>query len=633
MCGLITIYDAHQPVTLPNVKAIQNSLNHRGPDGFNYFYSPYLFMGHSKLQIESAEKDQQPIRSEDGSVTVVVNGELYPYPQLKRELENKGCCFQTESDSELALVLYQQYGENFVNFLRGEFACILWDENKATLLAVRDRFGIKPLHYAEYRGRWLLGSEAKAIIAAGFPAKWSYQGLRQCFSHQYLVGDASLFGGIKQLPPGHMLKIQHGKYSLKRYDTINYGINEDRSPLLADAIEDVKALFENAVQVRIPSREKCAFSLSGGLDSSAVVCEASKHLGYPPDCYTVSFEHNSYDEFPLVANFAKDTAINLHKVNVTSDLMVECVDDAAYCSEGLACNGQYMAKYLLNRAISNDGYRVVMSGEGADEAFMGYAHLHYDFLCHDNRSASQSKDADGIISILEQNKLQQGLMLGVNAQSKSAYDGFYVPSFLQAKFNFCRELLPLFTPDFLVQDNQRKQQKELLKLLDLTLSKTYQSNKLWTELVLANYILKTLGDGMEMASSVEGRLPFLDHSLFHYAAQLPIHYKLSAVESKKVLRQAVKGMVPDTIQKRRKHPFIAPPLSLTLSQQGFNAMMDKFTSNSFKTNPVFNQRVVIQWLENWRRLPAENGAKLDPVVMMLLSFAALQNHFKMTSIT
>ena len=631
MCGLIAIYDRDQSLEFPNIGAIRESLHHRGPDGFNFLSSSSIFMGHSLLRVESGETDRQPIQSLDGSVTVVVNGELYPYQQLKSELQRKGYQFETESDSELVLALYQFYGDRFLEKLRGEFSCVLWDEKRQLLLAVRDPFGIKPLHYAELNGRWFVGSEAKTIFAAGFPAQWSTQGLSQCFSHQYLKPGYSLFAGIKQLPPGCCLRVESGTGMVEPYYSLSFGDFDADDVPLDIAIQNVKEQLIESIEMRIPSREKCAFSLSGGLDSSAIVNIASKFLGYPPDCYTVSFDHDSYDEYSLVEEFAQKASIRLHKVNVTSDDVIKRMEDAAYYSEGLACNGQYVAKYMLNRAIARDGYRVVMSGEGADEAFMGYAHLHHDSLCHEHSLESDIEESDALHALIRESSLQAGLMFGDDVVSGHLMTE-QVPSFLRAKFKFCDEFFALFNREFMEGARQRDEQKSLLALMDNDLSPSFQSNKLWTQVVLTNYILKTLGDGMEMASSVEGRLPFLDHKLFSYAAGLPTQYKLSNFEAKSILRKALKGLVRERVRTRKKHPFIAPPLALTLSDSGFDLVMDKFSSDTFRQNPIFSQKAVLEWVKRWRTQADTLGAELDPALMMLLSFAALQERFRMDDV-
>jgi len=632
MCGLIAIYDHARPFSLPNISALSDSLKHRGPDGFNYTYNPHLFMGHSRLQIESSDTDHQPIKSLDGNVAVIVNGELYPYQELKRELQYKGYCFQTDSDSELVLALYQYYGEKFVEYLRGEFSCVLWDAKRQLLFAVRDRFGIKPLHYAKLNGRWYLGSEAKVLIAAGYRAQWSRRGLLQSFSHQYLTPGDSLFSGVRQIPPGCYLKIENGKSLLKPYYVINYGELDPTNVPIDIAVQRVKTLLIESVQMRIPTREKCAFSLSGGLDSSAIVSIATGFLDYSPDCYTVSFDHDDYDEYSLVNNLALEKPIHLHKVTVTSDDVINGLDDAAYFSEGLACNGQYVAKYLLNRAIAQDGYRVVMSGEGADEAFMGYAHLHHDYLCHEEFLNNKTTNEVAIRALLDANTLQSGLMLGGENITNKIANNNYIPSFLQAKFTFCQAFSELFYRGLFESNAQLKEQKKLLALIDNSLPKTFRSNKIWVQLVLANYILKTLGDGMEMAFSIEARLPFLDHKLFDYAASLPMHYKLSALETKTLLRKSLKGLVPECVRVRKKHPFIAPPIASTLSASGFDRIMDKLHSRSFRDNPVFDQKAVLSWIKQWRTQSNTGTDKSDPTLLMLLSFAALQEQFQMSSI-
>ncbi|WP_163832803.1 asparagine synthase (glutamine-hydrolyzing) [Spartinivicinus ruber] len=627
MCGLVVIQDSYHRINRKLIPAIHCAMHHRGPDGCAHYYQPDLLMCHNRLAIEGAKEDLQPLYSADGQYIAVVNGELYPYQALRQSLQQKGYQFQTQCDSELVIALYQCYGLDFVHHLRGEFALVLWDKKQALIIAVRDRFGIKPLLYgqAEYgeknssnkHVRWYLGSEAKALFAAGFVRKWSQQGLAESFSHQYLLPGSSLFSGLKQLPPGHMLLIKQGNAQLYQYWIMDFSQKSKPEQTLERIIQ--------AINIRIPSQKRCAFSLSGGLDSSAIVALAARELTYEPDCYSVAFDENDYNEYQLAQQFAKQQGYRLHQVKVSRDDLIDYIEDAAYFSEGLAINGQYVGKFLLNKAIAIDGFKVVMSGEGADEAFMGYAHLLQDY-CRHELVGSESKDK--LAQLTTTHSLQAGLMLADNHDKKKFNQ--FVPSFLAAKFNFIQILGELFKGEFADATNQHFYQKRLLAKYSNKLPPSQLANLIWTELALANYILRTLGDGMEMAFSIEGRLPFLDHQLFTFAAGLSTESKLNSLNTKQVLRESLAGVLPSAIINRQKHPFIAPPILSGLSYSRYERIIDCLSTESFKYNPVFDQAKVLRWLKEGWVAPVSEQKRRDPVLMMLLSFAALQNRFKLT---
>lgn len=641
MCGLTAIFDpSHASNAHELAPAILASMSHRGPDNQHVIQQGPLSLFHTLLAVEGDRHQPQPIISACGQIMVAVNGEFYLDASLKAAVKNLGYSFQTNSDSEWAIALYLFYGENFLQYLRGEFAFILWDARQQALYAVRDRFGIKPLLYGQQQNRWYFVSEAKALFAAGFDAAWSRQGLFECFSHQYLTSGSSLFANVKQIPPGHYLKLSAQQSTLRSYWTItndpaqhgsiqnnevNIGLQQRSTQDNKNITMQVRDLLKSSVKHRLPTRHRCAFTLSGGIDSSAIVALALEHLDYSPDCYTIAFDDPDYNELPQVESFAREMNLNLQCVTVSRDDLIEHIDQAAYYSEGLASNGQYAAKYLLYRAIAEGGYRVVLSGEGADEAFMGYAHLLQDYALTELNGDKQARVLNHIGG---QNSLQHDLMLG-KANHHDLDTRNRIPSFLQAKLTFCAELQPLFQPPFANDINQPHQVHQLLQTRDGTRPFAEQSCHLWMQTVLANYILNTLTDGMEMAHAIEGRLPFLDHPLVEFAQSIPLAYKLNGTQTKQILRQSLEGILPQWLCHREKHPFIAPPIVQGTRQSTIDSIFDRFHSIRFKESPIFNWKNVIDWLTIWRASNTAQQKKMDPVLMMLLSFNSLQNHFSL----
>jgi asparagine synthase (glutamine-hydrolysing) len=364
MCGLAVILGPQGRVSDARMASIFSSMQHRGPDDRGMYQSDDIVICHSRLAVEgSLEGGRQPIVSPDGRYVVIVNGELYPYRVLRQSLEERGYDFIGDCDSELALALYLRYGDAFVDHLRGEFVVVIWDAHTRKLLVVRDRFGIKPLVYSQSDGCWFFASEAKTLFASGCDSGWSLEGLANSFSFQYLLPGNSLFAGVKQLPPGHKLVVDGDLIAQTCYWSPQYAKAQDFSPSAAHA--QIVDLLNSAVEMRMPRYHRSAFTLSSGLD-----------------CYCVSFDDDNYDEYSLANQFANDLGVKLNRVEVTRDDLVLGLSQAAYFSEGFASNGQYVGKYKLYQQIAADGYRVVMSGEGADEAFMGYAHRIHDQMVY-----------------------------------------------------------------------------------------------------------------------------------------------------------------------------------------------------------------------------------------------------------
>lgn len=601
MCGILAALGA--PVDLRPGLA---GMRHRGPDDGGWWAEDGVALGCTRLAIVDPPGGRQPLASEDGTVHGVVNGELYDTGQ-RADLERRGHRFATGSDSELALHLYEQYGLAFVDHLRGEFALILWDARAHRLVAVRDRFGIKPLCYAHHRGTLLLASEARALFALGVPAAWDAVSVAHATTHQYLPPDRTFFEGVRQLRPGHLLIAEGDDVRTVRYWDIDYGTPPDDpwSP------QRVLALLDEAVRLRLLGDAPVACCLSGGLDSSAVAALATRHLPRPPTCFAVAFEETGYNEVAEARSVAEALGVPLHVVEVRNADLIEHLSDAVWFSEGLAINGQLVGRYLLSRAVHDAGYKCLLSGEGADETFFGYAHLQQDLY-------RITCDTEALAALLDRHPLQAGIMLPQLCEEQHPPAE---PSFLATKKALGRRIRPLLRPDYPEAEDLRTAFDSEDQLAGR--HPVEQSAYLWTRTALANYILRTLGDGAEMAHSVEGRQPFLDHHVFEYARSLPVTAKIHGPVEKHVLREALRGIVPETVRTRPKHPFLAPPLTKFASPALRDRVRDELRGD---LPPFIDPGRLARWLET-----AWDDPSNDPVLYTLLSATALHRRFGLGS--
>ena len=585
----------------------------------------------------------QPISNEDGRIHMIVNGEFYDFERIRSELQAKGYKFKTTGDSEIALHLYEEYGIDCLKHLRGEFALVIWDENKQQLFVARDRFGIKPIVYHLNNGSLHLASEAKALFAAGIGASWDEESFFHSANMQYVLPDRTLFAGIKQLPPGHFLVARGTNVTIERYWDLDYGLEENAigggsitssgtsSSTSEEAlIAEFGAKLEDAVRVRLRAEAPVCAHLSGGLDSSAVVGLAMKHRSKPLKCYSISFEEESYDELTIAKEMAEFAGADFEPIFVSQKQLVECLPDAVYFSEGFAVNGHLPAKYILNQTIRKGGYKVALTGEGADEVVAGYPHLRSDLFKSDGRQNllanlhATNKASAGIM-------LQHGQSLSLAAVEEKLG---YVPGFLEAKGTLGFKLCSVLTDQFRGQFAGRDAYRELIDCFDIDgqltgRNRVNQSLYLWSKTALVNYILRTLGDGMEMANSVEGRLPFLDHQLFEFVRKLPLSLKIKGTTEKYVLREAVKPVISQTIYERQKHPFVAPPLSRFSNSEADAVLQDVLRSKNFQSVPYFDQKKVIALLDSLPEMKPEDRSALDPVLMTAMSAAALHERYKL----
>lgn len=632
MCGIVSIVSTGGPVNPERLKKAADALAHRGPDGEGFWFSSdrCVALGHRRLSIIDLATGSQPISNEDETLHLAVNGEFYGFEGVRQVLERQGHRFRTSSDSEIALHLYEQHGLGFIEHLRGEFAFVLYDEVRKRLLAVRDRFGIKPLCYAQDAdGCLYLASEAKAIFAAGYRAAWDEYAFFHACNVQYVPTDRTLFKGVHQLPPGHMLIFEGGKATLKKYWDMDYPAEPvDDRKTDEEWIDGFYSQFEESVCLRLRSDVPLCFHLSGGLDSGAVAGLGMKINGAPLDCFTVSFEAEGYDELPIARAMAEKTGANLHVVPVSQDDLVYCIPDAVYASEGLAINGHLAGKFLLSKAVHKAGFKVAMTGEGADELLAGYPHLREDLIEHDQMLQSHRA------ALYESNDRLAGVFLahGDTLPTEEIEKALgYTPSFLRAKASLGFRMAAILSGDFRNEQN-RDIYADLARASDVEGQMrgrhvVNQSSYLWTRLALATYILRTLGDGCEMAHAVEGRLPFLDHKLFEFCRAMPVRLKIRDMVEKYVLREALKPLITDTVYKRQKHPFIAPPVSCFSNPALDTFIQDTLRSAAFNAMPFFDKEKVMGWLDSLPKLPEKDRVAAEPLLMMILTSFLIHKRF------
>lgn len=628
MCGIFAAW-LRSGVSAEQVQRATREMQHRGPDGAGCWISSdrQVGLGHRRLSIIGVDNGQQPIGNEDDSIQLVVNGEFYGFESIRRELEQAGHRFRTESDSELALHLYEELELDFVCRLRGEFSLVVWDGRQRRLIAVRDRFGVKPLFYAQTPAGVFIASEAKALFAAGVPREWDVESFFDAASMQYVLPDRTVFRGVRQVPPGCLLTVDNGNVEVQRYWDIP-GSPDDSTALDSerelDLIEQCRHHVVDAISARLRSDVPVCFQLSGGLDSSVVLGTAAAHSSHPVDAYTVTFGDADYDEGRFARDVARAHNVALHSVEVSPIEVIRSLPEAVRLSEGLCINGHLSAKFLLHRRIHADGYKVVLTGEGADEAFAGYGHLRCDHW----RSIARD---DLINDMAATNRTSLGMMLthgdGLVLDGVQRRLGF-VPEWMAAKATYGHRVHQLLNRDFLAEFRNRDPYGELVDSVCSDRrrngSVVDRSTRLWSRSALANYILGTLGDGTEMAHSVEGRVPFLDHQLWDFLRNVPLDMKIRDRTEKHILREAMREFVPDSIYRREKHPFDAPPVTVAGDTECQSEVDDVLHSTAFEQQPFFDPTCTRQRFEQLQQADRTTQQAWDPVIMTVLSAVAIQ---------
>src|SRR5262245_56332582 len=642
MCGIIALFSRRDPISDAIMERATRSLYHRGPDGQRHWIAPNgrVGLGHARLSIIDLTTGDQPIASEDEKTRIVVNGEFYGYESIQRELEQSGHRLRTRSDSEIALHLYEDLGAQCLHRLRGEFAFVLWDERNRTIFAARDRFGIKPLFYAFHGETLYLASEVKALFAAGVPARWDAESVSHSVEFSGYQS-RTLFDGVFQVPPGHYLLANDKHVQLVQYWDFDYPKAEDNKGHRSDAdhVAEFRQALEEAVRLRLRADVPVGCYLSGGLDSCAVIALAARHHPDPIRAFTLTFDRVDYDEEKEAREMAAKVGAEFFPIPIRQDDLADHFADAIFQSETFCINAHGVAKYLLSRAVRNAGYKVVITGEGSDEILGGYAHFRRDMLLYNRQGQDPAAVATLLDDLNKLNPVSRGLLLP-HGEARPLENvrrllGF-VPSWIETFSARSSKMQALLAGEFRKTFGEREGYHALFSNLDVRgqlvgRDPVHQSLYLWSKTLLPSYILTILGDRMEMAHSVEGRVPFLDHHVVEVIRSQPVTQKIRGMTEKYVLREAVRDVITDTVYRRQKHPFLSPPATLNPSQKLDTFMQDTLRSPLLGTIPFFDQRKVIGLLDSLNTMDEDSRVAIDQVLMILVSACVLQDRFHLAA--
>ena len=556
MCG-ISGFIGHG--TDSDLRRMTDALAHRGPDeaGYTILNGGHIGLGHLRLSIMDLQTGQQPMFNEDGSLAVVVNGEIYDYREIRRELEEKGHRFRSTSDSELILHLYEEHGLELFDKLNGEFAFILWDQNRRRLVAARDRAGIKPLFYHRGKDEFLFGSEVKAIFA--LPR------VERKISGDYLKGpflgafsySQSAFENVSSVKPGHFLVVQeNGEQSEHRYWRMEFKVDERMT--FAEAKEQVRNHLKRAVQRRLVADVPVGAYLSGGLDST-IVCGLMAQAGAKIQAFNISFQRSAYDESPLARRIAEHYGLGFETMDCSMEWMAENFSKTIYHVEMPVANPGSIARTLLSQLVHRRGQKVCLTGEGSDEVFGGYPYFKQEQLWS-LQKAGKTQDFARLWKRFQQmEKRSEGMLWSRRlhwgeSDYRLGYPNYHV-SMIRAHQAIIPRLLPGVPFDWAKDFPLSEEEIERLRSMS-----QFNAARSLSFLQLANYIIPALGDRTEMTHSVECRQPFLDRDLMDFAGTIPpAHFlDLETFQEKLVLREAFRDLIPDFMWSERKHPFLSP---------------------------------------------------------------------------
>jgi asparagine synthase (glutamine-hydrolysing) len=556
MCGIAGIADAaHDAVEAVTIHRMCQAIVHRGPDDEGIFVKAGVGLGMRRLSIIDLAGGHQPIFNEDRSVWMVFNGEIYNFPDLRRELEQRGHRFSTETDTEVIVHLYEEHGSDCVQKLRGMFAFALYDERQHRLLLARDRLGIKPLHYALVKGRLLFGSEIKAILAvAPELADVHPPALLQYFYFGYVPDPLTAFAPIKKLPPGHLLEFDEGKITVRQYwDLPRYGTHSPGSE--EECLEQLEHLLAEAVRIRLISDVPLGALLSGGTDSSTVVALMARAASGPVKTFAIGFRQADFNEAPYARIVAERFGTEHHELILEPDV-VQTVDTLTRSLEEPFGDSSMLPTYYVS-CLARRHVTVALSGDGGDEAFAGYdryrMHLHdrsYNWIPQSTRDfyrehvhalvpyGAPGRNFAYSVSLPWQERYIEGVSLKPFQREMSllSEDFTHLGEGKDDPFLLFREYLAQAPAD-----------DPLSRILYLD-SKTYLPGDILTKV-----------DRMSMATSLEARIPMLDHVFLEWVTGLAPEWKLRGPSQKYRLKKLAERVgVPKEVLCRPKRGFALP---------------------------------------------------------------------------
>ncbi|QDV52731.1 Asparagine synthetase [glutamine-hydrolyzing] 3 [Gimesia fumaroli] len=565
MCGIAGIIQSdRQPVQQTELQNMIETLNHRGPDASGVSPLGSVGFAHSRLSIVDLTGGLQPMQSPDGMLTVTFNGEIYNHIELRALLSSKGYQFRTHSDTEVILHMYAEYGPECVQQFNGQWAFAIHDQKQQLVFLSRDRMGIRPLVYTQTPGRFLFASEVKALFALpDVERKVDLAAMNQLFTFWSPLPPRTFFEGVSELPPAHSMIVKNGQIKIWQYWNLDYSPNEEHRSL-DDWAEELRALLINATQLRLRADVSVGAYLSGGLDSSVTAAIIRNFTNAPLNTFSVNFNDKDYDESQFQQEMIRELGTDHQTVCCSYEDIGRIFPQVIQHTEKPVLRTAPAPMYLLSRLVKENQFKVVMTGEGADEVLGGY-----DIFKETKIRRFWSRQPDSKIRPLLLKRLYP-YMKNLQAQSPAYLKAFFKiredeinsPFFSHLpRWDLTAKLKTFFSDDVKQELVNQDPLTDFSDQLPEHFSKWpsfCQAQYLESINLMPGYILSSQGDRMAMGNSIEGRFPFLDYRVVEFAARIPVRYKMNGLNEKFLLKYAMRDLIPDSIRKRPKQPYRAP---------------------------------------------------------------------------
>lgn len=600
MCGICGIVQLHDSFTIhqKTLQRMNDVISHRGPDDEGFYISLKAGLAMRRLSIIDLVGGHQPIRNEDGSIQIVFNGEVYNFQELRKRLEEAGHRFYTHTDTEAIIHGYEEYGTDVVQHLRGMFGFAIWDANKERLFLVRDRPGIKPLHYYKDDEKFLFGSEIKSILQCErVPREVNLTALDRFLTFEYVFSPETIFKDIHKLPPGHFLLLEKGEVRIEQYwDNLPVVPEEHDEEYYAFHLAE---LLEEAVKMRMISDVPLGALLSGGIDSSTVVGFMAKHSSQPVKTFSIGFEEQTYNELEYARTVSQHFNTDHYEFVIKPDA-VELVEKLVKNLDEPFGDFSIFPTYLVSK-MAREHVTVALSGDGGDELFAGYDTYIADWVARAYQKIPAVVRNHGIgklVDLVPPSPKKKGFI----NRTKRFVEGSLLPSELMHTrwmiFLQEQEKRQLYTGDLrntFEQGNPYYYIQEYFKCSANGVSPLAQQEYVDIKTYLTDDILVKV-DRMSMAPSLEARVPFLDHKVMEFAAAIPTSLKLKGLTTKYILKKSVADLLPEKILTRGKEGFSIPIKNWIMNELR-PLLLDTLSEKRVKKRGYFQPQYVQQLVQ------------------------------------
>lgn len=638
MCGIAGIVNFGQshPPSEQELTCMLAAIKHRGPDESGIYLGPGIGLGNVRLSILDLSSGQQPMPVRQGRYWIAYNGEVFNYIEIRRELEGLGISFTSQSDTEVVLQAYAQWGPDCLHRFNGQFALSIWDKEKKELFLARDRVGIRPLFFTRSDGRFIFCSEIKGLFQIPEVKRAiSPESLSQIFTFWTTITPQTPFEEVFEVPPGHYMLINERKTISKKYWNLSFPTVGNYSRLsLGEATEELRGLFRESVKVRLRADVEVAAYLSGGIDSSVTTAFIHELNPGNLNTFSIGFRDKDFDETPFQIEASKYFNTNHTAFSCTSQEIGTHFYDTIRHTEFPILRTAPTPMYMLSKKVREHNIKVVITGEGADEILAGYNIFKEDKI---RRFWARNPQSDIRPLLLKKLYPYLPMMKDARTQVLKMFFGYKLNetdhpyySHLLRWHNTSR--IQNYFSDALINGlNNYQPMDELSKNMATEFSQFGDLSKaqyLESSVFMSGYLLSSQGDRMAMANSVEGRYPFLDHHVVEFANSLPESYKLRLLNEKHILKKMMVGKIPESILSRHKQAYRAPVHQSFLGENAPEYVKEMLSESSLNSFGYFGAEKVNKLTS--KILTSNQASETENMALAGIISTQLLHHFFIT---